>query len=294
MSVSSHKGIGYNKYTSRWTARTSINGKRITIGNFKTEQEAITGYNKFIEENKDNLSDKVKNQQKRKSPRTFEKDQDGLIIKTCLQCGKISKLKARITSDLCMSCSFKNTYKNGRTPNLYKELENIQDVINDYESGMSLAEVGEKYGFSADVIQAKMIKSGYKTRTTGESRSLVMNKFYSNPENRKRVSAKKQGIPLEEWTKFIKPETQRMYNSAEYNEWRLKVYRRDRFICQLCNQTSRKLEAHHIKKKKLFPELAFDVSNGITLCETCHREKINNHESEFEQFFQNIVNNLNN
>lgn len=123
MLTSSHKGIGFNNYSNRWIARITINGKRIVVGKFKTEQEAVESYIKFVEENKDSLSDKVKNEVKRESPRTFERDKDGLIIRVCAQCGNTAKLKARITSDLCKSCSFKNTYKNGRTPNVYKKFD---------------------------------------------------------------------------------------------------------------------------------------------------------------------------
>ena len=51
--------------------------------------------------------------------------------------------------------------------------------------------------------------------------------------------------------------------------WGRAVKKRDNNKCIRCGSTS-KLEAHHIKHKKTNPELAFDVSNGITLCDQCH------------------------
>ena len=34
-----------------------------------------------------------------------------------------------------------------------------------------------------------------------------------------------------------------------------------------------KLNAHHLKSWALFPELRFEISNGITLCVICHRKE---------------------
>jgi len=58
---------------------------------------------------------------------------------------------------------------------------------------------------------------------------------------------------------------------AEYLDWRTAVFERDRYTCQDCGDTrGGNLRAHHIKPFKDFPELRFDVSNGITLCHRCH------------------------
>lgn len=59
--------------------------------------------------------------------------------------------------------------------------------------------------------------------------------------------------------------------TSEYAEWRMNVFNRDGFTCQLCGQVGGKLNAHHIKPYAKYPELRLDVNNGITLCERCHR-----------------------
>lgn len=61
-------------------------------------------------------------------------------------------------------------------------------------------------------------------------------------------------------------------HSKQYQEWRSQVFERDNFKCQVCGQVGGKLNAHHIKTFKDYPDLRFELSNGITLCEKCHRD----------------------
>lgn len=73
--------------------------------------------------------------------------------------------------------------------------------------------------------------------------------------------------------KFPWEKTNKDYRqSNEYKKWREAVFIRDGFKCQICGQVGGALNAHHIKTFKDFPKLRFEVSNGITLCEKCHRE----------------------
>jgi hypothetical protein len=66
-------------------------------------------------------------------------------------------------------------------------------------------------------------------------------------------------------------------DTIEYQDWRLSVYKKDGYTCQLCRQLGGRLNAHHIKSWKDFPDFRFTVSNGLTLCSSCHR--IVEHES---------------
>ena len=74
--------------------------------------------------------------------------------------------------------------------------------------------------------------------------------------------------------------------SVQYKEWRLKVYRRDRFKCQCCGKVGRELQCHHIESfSKIvrdnvidknnwreFHEVLFNLDNGVTLCRSCHKK----------------------
>lgn len=87
-----------------------------------------------------------------------------------------------------------------------------------------------------------------------------------------------------EWSKFnpksgkfhwnyqggISAENHIIRNSTQMKIWRTKVFERDSFCCQHCLKKGGELNAHHIKSFASFPDLRFDVSNGITLCKECH------------------------
>lgn len=56
-----------------------------------------------------------------------------------------------------------------------------------------------------------------------------------------------------------------------YYWWRRRVYERDDYTCQGCFVRGVKLQAHHIKSWANFPDLRYEVSNGLTLCIECHK-----------------------
>lgn len=64
-------------------------------------------------------------------------------------------------------------------------------------------------------------------------------------------------------------ETAKKRNNYSYRKWRAEVLKRDG-RCLNCGSTE-KLVAHHIKPFAEFPEYRFDVNNGITLCDSCHK-----------------------
>ena len=57
-----------------------------------------------------------------------------------------------------------------------------------------------------------------------------------------------------------------------YYDWRKQVFERDEYTCQCCGQEGGKLNAHHIEAYSRNKELRTELSNGITLCEDCHKE----------------------
>jgi hypothetical protein len=65
------------------------------------------------------------------------------------------------------------------------------------------------------------------------------------------------------------------YYTKKYLNWRRDVFVRDEFTCKDCGKKHIYITAHHIKSWVNYPELRFDVDNGRTLCEDCHKKTDN-------------------
>lgn len=56
-------------------------------------------------------------------------------------------------------------------------------------------------------------------------------------------------------------------------KWRTKVFIRDNYTCRCCGDNkSGKLQVHHIYSYHSHKKLRYVTTNGITLCEKCHKE----------------------
>ena len=71
------------------------------------------------------------------------------------------------------------------------------------------------------------------------------------------------------WRGGICKENERIRKSPEYKSWRDQVFKRDLYTCVLCGSQGY-LHADHILPYSTHPQHRFDLSNGRTLCATCH------------------------
>ena len=116
-------------------------------------------------------------------------------------------------------------------------------------------------------------------------------KFCSRKCQGKWQSKNYRGKNHSAWKGGITPITRLIRESNKYKQWRQNVFIRDDFTCQKCGQIGGNLEAHHKKPfhklieevKKYLPLLdlyegamvytpLWDIDNGITLCEECHKK----------------------
>ena len=73
------------------------------------------------------------------------------------------------------------------------------------------------------------------------------------------------------WKGGITKGRKKLWNCIENKNWRNKVYDKDGYTCQKCNDNKgHNLNAHHIKSWIKYPLERYNVDNGNTLCEKCH------------------------
>ena len=79
--------------------------------------------------------------------------------------------------------------------------------------------------------------------------------------------------------------------SSEYAAWRKVVWLRDNFKCKIDNPDCLgRIEAHHILSWRNYPDLRYQVNNGITLCHF-HHPKRRRDEEKLSPYFQKMVTN---
>ena len=76
-------------------------------------------------------------------------------------------------------------------------------------------------------------------------------------------------------------ETDPFYKRAAWRRLRAAVLERDHHMCQYCLRDKRAgrilrvpraVVVHHIKPRDMYPELAMEMDNLVSLCEACHNK----------------------
>lgn len=88
-------------------------------------------------------------------------------------------------------------------------------------------------------------------------------------ETRLKISAAHSGPNNANWKGGLFDLNYLLRHNFEYREWRNKVFERDKYLCQYCFKNG-KLNAHHLMLWSEHKDLRYVVSNGLTLCESCH------------------------
>ena len=99
-------------------------------------------------------------------------------------------------------------------------------------------------------------------------------------------TGEKSGRWIADRTKLAKRQER---NDMAYKNWRKQVWLRDNFTCKIANpDCCGRIEAHHILGWTNYPELRYEVNNGITLCHFHHPRKRKD-EMRLSPYFKNLV-----
>lgn len=153
---------------------------------------------------------------------------------------------------------------------------------NQYRKGLPSPMKGKKHSLET-IKQMSESKKG----------QIAWNKGIKCPwttERNLRDNPKRKGENHWKWisdrTKII-PKQKR--NDYAYKEWRKNVWLRDNWRCKIANPDCKgRIEAHHILGWTEYPELRYQVNNGITLCHTHHPRK-RSEEAKLSPYFQKLV-----
>ena len=143
---------------------------------------------------------------------------------------------------------------------------------------------GEEYRKHYEKGVGGIFKKGHATWNKGKSgiymketlKLMSEKRMGKNPWNKNKEFKKIQGYRHWNWKGGISSQNKRLRLSIKGKLWRLAIFERDKWMCQnincgYCkNKKGTKLNAHHIKPWAIFPELRFDINNGITYCEKFH------------------------
>lgn len=115
----------------------------------------------------------------------------------------------------------------------------------------------------------KMSEANKGNQKAKGSKRTAAQRAYISQQTKKRVTLIGEKHP--NWKGGISGEIMRIRKGSEIKLWRNFVFERDNFTCQHCGDNKGgNLQAHHIKSFADYPELRFEVSNGLTLCKPCH------------------------
>jgi hypothetical protein len=195
-------------------------------------------------------------------------------LKYICVCGETSviKLNHLLNGRLCKSCGYKKASKT--------KTQTYEEVVSLFkEKGFTLlSQSYEGYSQKLEYI----CKCGRESYTTMNNIHSIRGckecwyDFLRSDENPNRS--------------LTTEERHLQRKAPEYAEWRTSVFERDSYNCADCGQHGGSLQAHHLDAFHWCEEKRYDVSNGVTLCKTCHSEfhrvygKVNNNKAQFNEW----------
>jgi len=188
-----------------------------------------------------------------------------------------------------------------------------QNYINEHnKSGMDIcnecriknysSKIFEKYGvntiFKLDYIKEKIKATNlerygteYYTQSSDMKNKKIntsLKKYGTNyPIQSSSIKEKFTGKNSPRWKGGITSKNKKIRNSLQYKKWRIAVFERDNYTCQVCNKRGGEIQAHHIEGFSDNEKLRFDINNGMTMCKEHHFPNI---KGSFHNIYGNFHN----
>lgn len=234
------------------------------------------------------------------------------MIISCDFCKKLFKKKKshiKNTNFCCRKCygQWQSENRRGKNNSMYgrkrldliernKSIEHIEKVRKSLMGHVISEETRKKIGDAnrgrkPTIEQLKTLRTNWIGRKHSE-------------ETKKKMSEWQRGEKSHRWKGGISKLNKLIRGLMEYNDWRIKVYEKDKYICQMpgCNHRDHCLVAHHVKTfSNIIKENnisstddardckeLWNIDNGITLCDDCH-SKTKWKEKKFEKLFNEII-----
>lgn len=214
------------------------------------------------------------------------------IVKVCANCGECKVVEKGAYRDLCNSCANKQKQQLPKPKFVSEKNRFIPNT------GIDRVLTIERFGY--DPIDLKE-NSGRKIiaicQDCGKIREIKFCQYYDlclscskKGETNSMYGMKGEYHP--KWNPDL-TDDDRMNGRciSGYDEWRDEVYKRDNYTCKVCgDDAGGNLNAHHIESYYNNPDLRITLSNGITLCEKCHKDfhhiygRGNNTQKQFDEF----------
>lgn len=157
-------------------------------------------------------------------------------------------------------------------------------IGNQYRKGFKYSDEAKKKISERLKGNTNGFKIGFPSPRKGKkSRFPAWNKGRKLPE----FSGENHPNWIKDRTKIVGRNTRT--NDPCFKQWRLGVYKRDNYKCHISDtQCLGRIEAHHILRWKDYPELRYEIDNGITLCHFHHPRKKYD-ENRLVNFFRKLL-----
>ena len=148
--------------------------------------------------------------------------------------------------------------------------------------GLTCKQIASICGCHERTVHQRLISFGIPRRKAGATHrseegkadaSQKMKRWQRFNMNQMKVArhlARCKGDKHWNWRGGITTPNESERRHTQYKGWRIAIFERDEYTCQVCGEFGCYLNAHHIKSFAEYPRLRLDLDNGIALCGDCH------------------------